>query len=107
MDQLFAEMLTSLREGQKAIDQEVQPLLQAPEPDLSMLMRLRDVADEYAERARDLRLMMIGRDAGPDALEEVDRLCKYFDGTAGLIAQETGDAGAAVDPTADDGSVWR
>ena len=43
----------------------------AQEPDLSMLMRLRDVADEYAERARDLRDIMIGRSADPDALEEV------------------------------------
>jgi hypothetical protein len=102
MDELFAEGLASLREGQKAIDQEVHPLLQAQEPDLSMLMRLRDVADEYAERARDLRQMMTGRGADADSLEEVDRLCKYFDGTAGLIAQETGDADTAADPPAND-----
>ena len=103
MDGRLAEMLASLREGQKAIDQEVQPLLQAQEPDLSILMRLRDVADEYAERARDLRDILTGRGPDPVALEEVDGLCKYFDGTAGLIAQATGDAELAVDPTTNSG----
>ena len=88
---LLAEMLISLREGQSAIDAEVQPLLNAPEPDWSMLERLRDVADDYAGRARRLRQMMSETSANPDTLEEVDRLCKYFDGTAALIAQETGD----------------
>lgn len=91
MGELFAEMLASLREGQMALDREVHPLLQAQEPDLSMLERLRDVSDEYARRARQLRRMMTERGADEDSLEEVDRLCKYFDGTAGLIAQGTGD----------------
>ena len=102
MDELFAEMMASLREGQRAIDREVQPLLQAQESDLSMLMRLRDVADEYAERARQLRQKMTETGADANSLEEVDRLCKYFDGTAGLIAQETGNADdAASSPTSE------
>jgi hypothetical protein len=62
------------------------------------------VADEYAERARDLRQMMIGSGADADALEEVDRLCKYFDGTAGLIARETGDEEDASSSATDDGA---
>jgi hypothetical protein len=96
MDNLFSERLASLLEGQRAIDAEVQPLLQAQNPDWSMLERLRDVADEYAERARQLRQKMTERGADEASLEEVDRLCKYFDGTAGLIAQETGDADDAA-----------
>jgi hypothetical protein len=106
MDDLFAEMLLSLHEGQEAIDREVYPLLQAQEPDLSMLMRLRDVADEQAARARELRRMMTERGADEDALKEVDRVCKYFDGTAGLIAQETGDA-EGVQPGATNGGAGR
>jgi hypothetical protein len=62
-----------------------------------MLERLRDVADEYAERARQLRGIMTERGADGDALDEVDELCRYFDSTAGLIAQETGDAEDAED----------
>ncbi len=92
MDALYVGAMTSLREGQRAIDQELHPLLQAQDPDWSMLMRLRDVSDEYAERARQLRQVMTERGAEADALEELDRLCEYFDGTADLIAQETGDA---------------
>lgn len=57
-----------------------------------MLERLRDVANEYAERARQLQLMMTERVADAELIEEVDRLCEYFEGTADLIAQETGDA---------------
>jgi hypothetical protein len=94
MDMLLAEMLASLREGHRAIDAEVQPLLQAEAPDWPMLERLRDVADEYAGRARVVRHMMSKAGAGaddPDALEEVERLCTYFERTAALIAQQTGD----------------
>lgn len=92
MDEMYVEAMASLREGQRAIDQELHPLLQAETPDWTMLMRLRDVANEYAERARQLRQVMTDRGAGADALEEVDQLCEYFDGSADLIAQETGDA---------------
>ncbi len=102
MDPLFAEMMASLREAQAAIDQELHPLLQAQDPDWSMLMRLRDVATEHAERARDVRQMMTDGGAEADLLEEVDRLCEYFDGTANVIAQETGDAEDAAALTADD-----
>jgi hypothetical protein len=35
--------------------------------------------------------MMTEQDADADSLEEVDQLCKYFDGTADLIAQRIGD----------------
>jgi uncharacterized membrane protein YccC len=91
MDELLANMLASLLEGQRALDQEVHPLLQAREPDMSMLERLRDVADEHAERARQLRHVMTERQVDIASLEKVDGLCKYFDGTARLIAQETGD----------------
>lgn len=86
------------------IDQELHPLLQAQIPDWSMLMRLRDVADEHAERARKLRQMMTDTGAEADLLEEVDRLCEYFDGTADVIAQETGDAEDAAALAADDGA---
>lgn len=92
MDEMFSEMMTSLRDGQKALDQEVHPLLQAETPDLTLLMRLRDVADEYAARAQVLRQMMTDKGADADQFEEVVRLCRYFDGTADLIAQETGDS---------------
>ena len=99
MEALFVEMIAPLRAGRTALDVELHPLLQAQNPDWSMLMRLRDVADEYAEHARQLRRMMIDRGADADSIEEVDRLCEYFDGTANLIAQETGDAeDAAPDP---------
>ena len=104
MDELFMEALASLREGQWTIDQELQPRLQAPEPDWAMLERLRDVANEYAERARQLQLMMTERVADTDLIEEVDRLREYFEGTADLIAQETGDAEEAeVPPTNNEG----
>jgi hypothetical protein len=36
MTELFAEMLTSLREGQKGLDRELQPLLQARDPDWTL-----------------------------------------------------------------------
>ena len=92
MDVPLTEMLASLREGQSGLGAEVQPLLQAEAPDWSMLERLRDVADEYAGRARVVRHMMSKAGADdPDALEEVERLCTYFEGTAALIAQQTGD----------------
>ena len=94
MDVPLTEMLASLREGQSGLDAEVRPLLQAEAPDWSMLERLRDVADEYAGRARVVRHMMSKAGAGaddPDALEEVERLCTYFERTAALIAQQTGD----------------
>ena len=68
-----------------------------------MLMRIRDVADEYAGRARHLRQMMTDAGAGADALQEVDQFCQYFDGTADLIAQETGDADVAVPEAPEDG----
>lgn len=103
MDELFAEMLASLREGQRTIDQELHPRLQEQNPDWAMLTRLRDVANEYAERARQLRLMMTERAGDADLIEEVDRMCEYFDGAADLIAQETGDAeDAATLPVDDD-----
>ena len=95
MDDLFLEMVASLREGQRAIDAEMQPLLHSENPDRSMLARLRDVADDYAERARQLRQMMIEGSTDEAALEELNRLCAYFDGTAGLIAQETVNTDAA------------
>jgi hypothetical protein len=91
MDEHFGDMLASLRDSQRANDQELRPLLEAQPPDWSMLMRLRDVADEHAGRARVLRQMMKDSDADPAALMEVDQLCAFFDGTAALIAQETGD----------------
>jgi hypothetical protein len=92
MGERFVEIVASLRQGQKALDEELHPLLQAQNPDWSMLERLRDVADEYAGRARQFRRLMIERGAEADVLDEVDRLCTYFDSTAALIAQETGDA---------------
>ncbi len=91
MDEQFNEMVASLREGRRALDAELSSMLEAQLPDWSRLERLRDVADEYALRARVLRQMMIEREADADRLEEVDQLCKYFDGTTGLIAQRTGD----------------
>ena len=97
MDNSFVEMMASLREGQTGLDEELRPLLQAQNPDWSMLERLRDVADEYAERARQLRGIMTERGADDEALDEVDELCRYFDSTAGLIAQETGDAEVSED----------
>ena len=51
--------------------------------------------------------MMIDSGAEADSLEEVDGLCKYFDGTADLIAQETGDAGETVSPSTGDGAGRR
>jgi hypothetical protein len=64
------------------------------------LERLLDVADEYAGRARVLREKMTEQGADAEALKEVDLLCRYFDTTAGLIAQETGDAeGDTAPPT--------
>ena len=91
MDDPLDRKIHSLREGQKALDVELRPILENEPPDWSMLERLRDVADEYAARARELRQVMTEQDANADLLEEVDLLCKYFDGTADLIAQRTGD----------------
>lgn len=91
MDDLLDRKIHSLREGQRALDVELRPILENEFPDWSMLERLRDVADEYAARARELRHRMSQQDADADSLEEVDQLCKYFDGTADLIAQRTGD----------------
>jgi phytoene/squalene synthetase len=99
MDERFAEIMGSLREGQRALDQELYPLLQEQNPDWSMLERLRDVADEYARRARHLREMLTAREAEAGPLEEADQLCRYFDTTASLIAQETGDADDTSSPT--------
>ena len=53
MDDLFADMVAALREGQRAMDVELRPLLEAQPPDWSMLMRLRDVADAITELAGD------------------------------------------------------
>jgi hypothetical protein len=89
MDALFAEIMASLRGGQQAIDQELHPLLQAENPDWSMLRRIRDVANEYAVRARQLRQMMTVGGVEADLLEELDRLCEYFDGMFDVTAQET------------------
>ncbi len=36
--------------------------------------------------------MITEKGADENSLEEVDPLCKYFDGIAGLIAPQTGDA---------------
>ena len=91
MNEQIIEMIASLREGRRALDAEVSPILEAQLPDWAMLERLRDVADEYAGRARILRQMLLDLGAEADRLEEVDQLCKYFDGTADLIAQRTGD----------------
>jgi hypothetical protein len=91
MDEPFDETMAFLREGQRALDVELRPILDDQLPDWSMLERLRDVADDYAARARALRNMMTEQDADADSLEEVDQLCKYFDGTADLIAQRIGD----------------
>ena len=91
MEAQFNEMIASLREGRRALDAELSPILEAQLPDWSMLERLRDVADDYAARARELRQVMTEQDADAESLEEVDHLCKYFDGTADLIAQRTGD----------------
>lgn len=102
MGELFAEMLGSLREGQRLIDQELYPRLQEQDPDWAMLTRLRDVADEHAERARQLRQMMTERADDADQIEEVDRMCEYFEGAADLIAQETGDAEDAATPPVDE-----
>lgn len=46
MDDLFADTVAALREGQRAMDVEVRLRLEAQPPDWSMLMRLRDVANE-------------------------------------------------------------
>jgi hypothetical protein len=105
MDELFDEMIASLREGQSAMDLELRPLLAAQSLDWSMLMRLRDVADEYAGRARLLRQMMTDAGAEADTLQEVDQFCQYFDGTADLIAQETGDADVAAPEPPEDGAA--
>ena len=94
MAELFDETMASLREGREALDVELRPILENELPDWSMLERLRDVADEYAARARHLRQLMTEQGAATDPLEEVDQLCKYFDGTADLIAQRTGDSEA-------------
>ena len=91
MHERFDAMIAPLREGRRALDEELSPILEAQLPDWPMLERLRDVAGEYAERARQLRRMMVEREADPDLLEEVDQLCRYFDGTADLIAQRTGE----------------
>ena len=104
MDDLFLELVASLREGQGVIDAEVQLLLHAENPDRSMLARLRDVANDYAERARQLRQMMTEGSTDEAALEEVNRLCAYFDGTAGLISQETGNTDAASTTGVEDGA---
>ena len=84
--------LVTLQSDQAALDRELQPLLEAPEPDWTMLMRLRDVATEHAARARQLEQRLVEQNGNADLIEEVIRLRKYFDGTAYLIAQETGEA---------------
>lgn len=104
MDELLIRMMDSLREGQRTLDQELHPRLRAQDPDWAMLERLRDVADEYAEQARQLRQMLTETVTNADLIEEVDRLCEYFEGAADLIAQETGNAeDAAASPTDEEG----
>src|SRR4028118_337117 len=104
MDDLFADMVAALREGQRAMDRDVRLRLEAQPPDWSMLMRLRDVANDYAERGRRLRQMMTDSDADDRALAEVDQLCTFFNGTADLIAQGTGDAEVAAPRSLEDGA---
>ena len=91
----LVEMVASLHEGQGALDAEVRRLLGFQIPDWSMLERLRDVADEFAARARQLRRMMSEAGAAVDAnaleavCREVDALCRSFEGTARRIDQAT------------------
>jgi hypothetical protein len=91
MDDLLDRRINALRDGRRDLDVELRPVLENELPDWSMLERLRDVADDYAARARQLRAMMIEQDADADSLAEMDQLCAYFNGTADLIAQRTGD----------------
>jgi hypothetical protein len=93
---MLNRLIASLRETQSALELEVHPLLESRYADRAMLMRLHDVAQESARRARHMREGMIASRADDKARAAVDRLCRYFEGTADLIANKVAHIEAAA-----------
>jgi Asp-tRNA(Asn)/Glu-tRNA(Gln) amidotransferase C subunit len=78
MDALFAEMLATLQEARRVVEDELQTLAQARFLDRDRLARVEVSAREYEEQADALAKMMSSRDAPEPLVDEAEDLFDYF-----------------------------
>ena len=90
----LVELLEALREGRKAVSQQLKLVIETDSVAWAKLIRLQTTVDDYASQARRLQQELTEQDADADLLDEVAWLREHFEVTADLISQRTWDAPA-------------
>ena len=75
---LFSEMLATLQEGRRVVEDELQTLARARFLDRDRLARMEESARGFEEQADLLARMMVDRDAPEALVDEAEDLFDYF-----------------------------